>query len=89
MFHILPFQFHLKVALWEINTSFQCTFSFTGIPNEGDNCPTKANRHQEDIDGDNIGDVCDNCPRVRNPSQEDADRDNVGDACDSDVDRDQ
>ena len=31
-----------------------------GIINSDDNCPETSNAGQEDLDGDNIGDVCDN-----------------------------
>jgi hypothetical protein len=32
-----------------------------GIPDDQDNCPSKYNPQQEDIDGNGIGDVCDAC----------------------------
>ena len=61
-----------------------------------DNCPFDYNPHQEDLDGDTIGDACDpdidgddvenerdNCPRVPNYNQIDKDGDLVGDACDA------
>lgn len=30
-----------------------------GISDQNDNCPTKANTNQADLDGDNVGDACD------------------------------
>jgi len=53
-----------------------------GIDDTLDNCPENANPNQEDIDNDDIGDVCDddndndgilddldNCPLIANPDQ--------------------
>ena len=37
-----------------------------GIPVATDNCPNDANPEQEDMDSDNIGDVCDACPEFSN-----------------------
>jgi hypothetical protein len=54
-----------------------------GIHDNRDNCPTKANPHQEDADQDGKGDVCDNCALVYNPNQSDVDRDGLGDVCDN------
>lgn len=34
-----------------------------GIPDDKDNCPTKYNPDQADIDNDKIGDLCDDCPK--------------------------
>ena len=66
-----------------------------------DNCPADANPEQEDVDRDDVGDVCDasfdddedevpnpddNCPGTANEDQDDADEDGVGDACDNCVD---
>jgi hypothetical protein len=69
-----------------------------GIANKDDNCPFNANIHQEDFDGDGIGDACmtaiedfdrdgiknprDNCPMDDNPDQKDSDFDGEGDKCD-------
>ncbi len=64
-----------------------------GVLNGVDNCPTTANPNQEDVDNNDIGDVCqdtdgdgvldidDNCPETSNPDQADADNNNIGDVC--------
>ena len=67
-----------------------------GVPDDEDNCPADPNPMQDDLDLDEIGDVCDldddgdatadlddNCPIDFNPGQADADFDGLGDACDS------
>ncbi len=72
-----------------------------GLLDATDNCPSVANAGQEDMDGDDIGDVCDpdidgdgydnvpdNCDSVANPGQEDLDGDAIGDVCDPDDDND-
>lgn len=72
-----------------------------GRENRVDNCPTRANADQADLDGDALGDICDpdddgdtvgdevdNCPVVANASQADTDGDGLGDACDPDDDGD-
>lgn len=67
---------------------------------DADNCPDHFNPLQENVDGDDWGDVCDddadndeirdgdNCPLVVNPLQVDTDGDGRGDACDPDDDND-
>lgn len=66
-----------------------------GIKNMFDNCPSRSNANQDDLDRDGVGDVCDddldgddvanevdNCPSIANSPQLDTDSDKVGDACD-------
>jgi hypothetical protein len=48
-----------------------------------DNCRSRFNPDQADLDDDLIGDPCDNCPEDWNPAQEDIDADRAGDACDN------
>ena len=67
-----------------------------GSPDDSDNCPDIANADQEDIDNDNIGDVCDddidgdgvlnvddNCPTIPNSDQSDVNGNGIGDLCDT------
>lgn len=66
-----------------------------GLANFEDNCPYAANPGQEDLDKDNLGDVCDedidgdqilniddNCMLDANPDQKDSNGDGIGDVCD-------
>lgn len=66
-----------------------------GVPDDKDNCPDIKNMYQEDMDNDDIGDVCDpdrdgdkvdnekdNCPDNQNFDQLDSDNDGKGDECD-------
>jgi len=72
-----------------------------GLLDLDDNCPNDPNSGQEDLDGDDQGDVCDpdddgdgvddendNCPALANTSQDDLDEDGQGNTCDPDVDGD-
>ena len=74
-------------------------FDGDGIPNNRDNCVSKRNAGQSDIDGDGLGDPCDydtdddgwydwqdSCVRVANEVQYDTNHDGIGDACDFDGD---
>jgi hypothetical protein len=74
---------------------------FSGLKTQcDDNCISKPNADQADVDGDGIGDVCDdgdkdgfidsadNCPNMYNPPQTDSDGDGTGNACDTDDDDD-
>ncbi|MFC1779061.1 carboxypeptidase regulatory-like domain-containing protein [Thermodesulfobacteriota bacterium] len=67
-----------------------------GIGDKADNCPAVGNAGQEDLDNDNVGNVCDddtdgdgivdvndNCPLVSNNNQSDVNSNSLGDACDS------
>ncbi len=87
---------------WGPMTAGPCTDKDgDGILNEKDNCPSNANKTQDDLDKDGKGDVCDgdvdgdgvvnekdNCPREKNATQVDTDKDGKGDACDLDDDKD-
>ncbi len=78
--------------------SFQVPYDgdtdFDGVSNNKDNCPLASNPAQEDLDGDNLGDLCDpdidgdnvlnsvdNCAYAANPGQEDSNDNGLGDAC--------
>lgn len=64
------------------------------IPDVSDNCPTRSNPDQADVNGNGKGDVCDdfdqdgivneddNCPNNPNRNQRDVDADGIGDECD-------
>lgn len=70
--------------------------------NDGeDNCQVNLNFDQQNIDGDESGDICDtdddndsiddtldNCPSTSNADQSDIDNDGDGDSCDNDIDND-
>ena len=58
-----------------------------GVPDAGDNCPTRPNAGQENLDGDSLGDACDNCTMVDNEDQRDTDADLYGNICDADFDQ--
>jgi hypothetical protein len=70
-----------------------------GLIDAKDNCPTVANKDQEDLNNNKIGDACedfdqdgymnsqDNCPSVSNRNQLDTDNDKIGDACDKEESR--
>ncbi len=51
------------------------------VPDECDNCPSRANADQADGDADGVGNVCDNCLFASNADQRDTDGDGTGDDC--------
>lgn len=79
------------------------TLGFFDIDGDGindylDNCKFIPNPNQENVDGDNQGNVCDidtdadsifdsadNCDFISNTSQEDTDSDGIGDACEEQI----
>lgn len=70
------------------------------LADQEDNCPLRQNLLQENLDGDESGDICDedrdgddvangtdNCPDVANSAQTNGDGDPLGNLCDCDPDR--
>lgn len=69
------------------------------VPDFRDNCVEVRNDDQEDVDGNQRGDVCDdfdkdgrinandNCTDIPNVHQQDTDEDGIGDACDTEESR--
>ena len=67
-----------------------------GVPDDADNCASRWNPEQSDVDLDGRGDACedsdddgkldasDNCVRIANRDQADHDADGAGDFCDND-----
>ncbi len=53
-----------------------------GLYLPADNCPDTPNSLQEDVDLDQVGNLCDNCLMEFNPEQSDTEGDGFGDACD-------
>ena len=64
-------------CLGGLNNGWRCSFDeFCGSDGF-------CSMDQEDLDGDDWGDVCDNCVEEYNPNQLDSDRDGVGNICDN------
>ena len=71
-----------------------------GVRDLVDNCPRVANRAQDNLDNDSLGDACDdsdgdgfvdavdNCPFLNTTNRTDLDNDGRGDPCDPDLDGD-
>ncbi|HSH00262.1 MAG TPA: thrombospondin type 3 repeat-containing protein, partial [candidate division Zixibacteria bacterium] len=60
-------------TLMHTTTSLIVDTDGDGFVDTIDNCPMDANPGQEDIDGDNIGDICDLCPSVHDTLDADND----------------
>lgn len=87
------------IAMASLTLSLACVAPDEDLDNDGvtdieDNCPAIANSNQQDIDADELGDVCDpnmdndlvlndndNCPAISNSEQLDSDGNGIGDAC--------